>query len=124
MRVRNIHCLILPIAAVFLVMLVSNTGCSTSYAQGREDRGTRGDRGGRRTQGNLKERYIQLLREMEGKGYDVSEAQALGQRAKRAAREGNRQEARQLLEQAIAKLEALDSATARTPGTPRGTVHG
>lgn len=90
-----------------------NISCPPSSAQGDRDLETSREGDGKRVQGDLREKYRQLLQEMKNKGYDVSEASALNEKARRAAREGNRQEMRQLLEQAIAKLESLEAGTHR-----------
>jgi hypothetical protein len=72
----------------------------------------RGKRAGRV---KLPQRYHQLLEEMKNKGYDVSEAMKLDERAKSEMRQGNRQEARRLLREAIATLEALETGTSHRP---------
>lgn len=110
--------LILSMSFASLALSVFGINCETSDAQDHGNRRAPQGRDTRRAQGNLRERYIQLLKEMKNKGYDVSEAQALGERAKRAAREGNRPQARQLLEQAVAKLESLDTGAPHTPRLP------
>jgi hypothetical protein len=114
MNSRNFQS-ILSLSLIFWALFMFNISCHPSFAQGNRDLEASGQRGGKRVQSNLRERYSQLLREMKSKGYDVSEAIALNEKAKRAAKEGNRQEARQFLEQAISKLESLEAGAIRAP---------
>lgn len=117
MNSRNFQS-ILYLSLIFWVLFMFNISCPTSSAQGYRDLEASRQGGGKRVQDNLRERYRQLLGEMKSKGYDVSEASTLNEKAKRAAGEGNRQEARQLLEQAITKLKSLEVGTHRATQPP------
>lgn len=117
MNSRNFQS-ILYLSLIFWVLFMFNISCPPSSAQGNRDLEASRQEGGKRVQDNLRERYRQLLGEMKSKGYDVSEASALNEKAQRAAGEGNRQEARQLLEQAITKLESLEAGAHRATQPP------
>ncbi len=108
MNLRNFKLIQYP-ALIFLTLCMFNTIGRVSSAQDKKDRGTSHQRAGKSAKGNLSERFNQLIQEMKHKGHDVSEAEALRKKARHAAKGGNRQEARQLLEQAISKLESLES---------------
>jgi len=103
--------LIIIVAVVFFALFIFgiSLSCSPSYAQGSRNREEGGPMRRRTGQEDPREKYRQLLQEAKSKGYDVSEAQALGERAKRAIEQRNRPEAQRLLGEAIAKLELLKS---------------
>ena len=100
--------LIVTMAAIFLILFVFGISCGSSYDQ--PSRAAPRGIAGRATQENVRDTYRQLLEKMQNEGYDVSEAQALGEKAKRAIEQGNRPEAQRLLREAIAKLESLKSS--------------
>lgn len=110
MNARNLQ-LTMVVAVVLLALSVlsMSLSCSPSYGQGPRSREEQGPMRRRTGQEDPRETYRQLLQEAKSKGYDVSEAQALGERAKRAIEQRNRPEAQRLLGEAIAKLELLKS---------------
>ncbi len=102
--------LVMWLAFLFLF----NGVCGQAYARTGRGRRIPHDHNQRNSGNNLVKKFQQLLKEMQDKGYDVSEAESLNQKARHLRRAGERQAARQLLKEAIAKLEALGSADAES----------
>jgi len=114
MKARNFKA-ILTTALMLYALSMLGLSCDSSPAQGRRSRPAPRDRGNRRAQGNLRERYLQLLQEMKSKGYDVSQAEALNEQAMRAVRSGDREQARKLVAEAVAMLESLRNRGPQSP---------
>ena len=85
------------------------------YDQKDSTRNETSDIGTRSTRVNPMQRYHQLLEEMEKKGYDVSKAKDLEEKATLAKREGDQNGARKFLQEAISTLKSLESGASIVP---------
>jgi hypothetical protein len=110
MRSRTFQ-LIFSLLVIFVFLAMVSISYSLSYAQSDGGRRVLDDRGKTGQRVNAVQRYNQLLQEMKNKGYDVSEAMKLDEKARIEMNQGNRREARRLLREAIATLEALETGT-------------
>jgi len=69
------------------------------------------------TRENSIQKYRYLLREMEGKGYDVSRAKDLAKKSRQAKNQGDRRKARRLFKEAISALKSLETGTSAVPSS-------
>ena len=121
---KKIHLFII-ITAVFLSLFIFSANFCLSYAQPLGKRKVP-DKRDRIQKDNLLINFNQILIEMENKGYNVSEAQALSEQAEQAMKaRRNRREAHRLVTEAMAKLvDALRISNLKLVEDPKANTTG